>query len=1041
MKFTFYTLLVIVGTCPFADTGNAGEGSSVAPPLSPSDSIATMEIQPGYQLTPVLTEPNIAEPSAIAWDGNGRMYVVEMRSYMQDIDGTDELTPTSRVSRHEDTDGDGIYDKHTVFADHLILPRMVLPLLDRVIIGETDTLDLKSYQDTDDDGVADKIEMWHEGGPRGGNLEHQPSGLIWNLDNWIYTTYNNYRLRFTGGKAVSEPLIYNAGQWGLTQDNVGRMYYSAAGGENPAYSFQQPIVYGQIDLPGEQTEGFRDVYPIDNVPDVQGGLPRVRDDNTLNVFTGVCGQSIYRGDRLPSDFSGDLILCEPVGRLIRRAKVSDENGRITLSNAYDKAEFIAARDPNFRPINSATGPDGCLYLVDMYRGIIQEGAWVGEGSYLRTVVEKYELDKNIGRGRIYRVDHESTIRGPQPQMLDETPAQLVEHLSHANGWWRDEAQKLIILHGDKSVVPELLVIAREGENPLGRLHAYWTLEGLGAITLEALVVGTRDADARVRAAAMRLAEPFLADDNVFNDEIEQLAQDPDPSVVVQMLLSINQGQHPDAESITQRTLERNSGNANIVSVAKQYARGLEAIQAERKKIAEMARRNQALADSVVRGKVIYSTLCTTCHGENGAGHPSPQGGGYLAPPLAGSPRVAGHKARLLRILLQGLIGPIDGKSYADGLMMPLAANEDVWIADAANYVRNSWGNEGSMIQPGDVAHLRNETASRIGPWTYADLSYYDPPALENRSSWKLTSSNHSEHLGNAIDDDPASRWDTGAFQTPGQWLTIELPEAVQAMSLELNTRGSDQDFPRGYLVEVSGDGISWGESVATGYGQGPLTSIELNSNALVRFIRITQTGSSADKFWSIHDLQLKAIPAGAAPPVSLAELLAKLSPMDLAEQALSDGDALRGAALFFNPSISCAKCHEPASGPRLGPNLAERREGATDQTLVESVLEPSKEIHKDFQQVSVITADGFVLRGFPVREDDEQLVIREPAGGKEIVVEQDDIDDVVPVNVSAMPPGLVNQLSDRQQFSDLIRFLIDVRDGGADAMQKLKVRR
>jgi glucose/arabinose dehydrogenase len=177
----------------------AQQVSSKAPPLSPADTIKSMKIQPGYSLTPVLTEPVIHEPSAIAWDGNGRLYVVEMRTYMQDIDGKNQLTPTSRVSRHEDTDGDGIYDKHTIFADNLSLPRMVLPLNDRVIIRETNTLDLKSYQDTDGDGVADKIETVFVGGGRGGNLEHQPSGLIWNIDNWLYTTYSRHRFRVMGG--------------------------------------------------------------------------------------------------------------------------------------------------------------------------------------------------------------------------------------------------------------------------------------------------------------------------------------------------------------------------------------------------------------------------------------------------------------------------------------------------------------------------------------------------------------------------------------------------------------------------------------------------------------------------------------------------------------------------------------------------------------------------------------------------------------------------------------------------------------------------
>jgi hypothetical protein len=162
----------------------------------------------------------------------------------------------------------------------------------------------------------------------------------------------------------------------MTHDDVGRIFYSNAGGENPVTDFQRPILYGRISLPGEQAPGFREVFPIDNIPDTQGGRARLRGDNTLNRFTASCGQSVYRGDRLPTDYYGDLVICEPVGSLIRRAKVINDRGRIVVSNAYNKQEFIVARDPDFRPVNSATGPNGCLYIVDMYRGIIQEGNWV-----------------------------------------------------------------------------------------------------------------------------------------------------------------------------------------------------------------------------------------------------------------------------------------------------------------------------------------------------------------------------------------------------------------------------------------------------------------------------------------------------------------------------------------------------------------------------------------------------------------------------------------------------------------------------------------
>src|SRR5205823_12435322 len=140
------------------------------------------------------------------------------------------------------------------------------------------------------------------------------------------------------------------------------------------------------------------------------------------------------------------IVAEPAGRLSRRAKVTNVNGKTVISNAYDKKEFIASTDANFRPVFTATGPDGCLYIADMYRGIIQEANWTKEGSYLRPQIKKYGLDKNINAGRIWRVVHDGIKpRHEKPRMLDETPAELVKHLADPNGWWRDTAQKLIIV--------------------------------------------------------------------------------------------------------------------------------------------------------------------------------------------------------------------------------------------------------------------------------------------------------------------------------------------------------------------------------------------------------------------------------------------------------------------------------------------------------------------------------------------------------------------------------------------------------------------
>lgn len=154
--------------------------------LSVEDELKTFQLPEGYRLEPVLADPDIKEPVMCAFDGNGRLFVAEMRTYMQEIDGKNQHTPLSRVSMHYSSKGDGKFDQHTVFIDKLVLPRMILPLADGLLVGETDTKDLHIYRDTDGDGVADSKILVMKGGGQGGNLEHQPSGLIWGLDNWMY---------------------------------------------------------------------------------------------------------------------------------------------------------------------------------------------------------------------------------------------------------------------------------------------------------------------------------------------------------------------------------------------------------------------------------------------------------------------------------------------------------------------------------------------------------------------------------------------------------------------------------------------------------------------------------------------------------------------------------------------------------------------------------------------------------------------------------------------------------------------------------------
>ncbi len=815
--------------------------------LSPEEERKTIQLPDGYQLELVLSDPEIKEPVLCVFDGNGRMYVAEMRTYMQDIDGKDELTPKSRISRHESTKGDGVYDKHSVYLDNLLLPRMVLPLDDRVLVGVTDTNDLNMHRDANGDGVADEQTPWLVGGPRGGNLEHQPSGLVWGLDNWIYTTYNSHRLRWNGKDApLKENTAPNGGQWGVAQDDYGKMWFSNAGGEKGIWNYQAPILYAAINVSSQKSADFDTVWPLVGASDYQGGTNRLRPDGTLNHFTGCAGQTVYRGDRLPKELYGNVFLPEPVGRLIRRATVEVKDGITTVANPHGQSEFLRSSDLNFRPLNTTTGPDGCLYIVDMYRGIIQEGNWVKEGSFLRPKVIENGFQNNVRRGRIWRLTHKDFQPGPQPKMLDETPAQWVAHLAHPNGWWRDTAQRLLVVKADKSVVPALTEMAQHHENHLARIHAIWTLEGLGALSAELVTAKLKDENAQVRATAIRAAETLIkAGNKPLIAEIKTLHADADPSVVLQTLYTAKLFNWPDwkKEATTTIFMSPSLGVKEI---------GAQLLVEQPKLAGEFSKDDRKRLE---KGQETFRTLCFACHGFDGKGMPLPgREGVTLAPPLAGSKTVVRGDA-LVRVLLHGLSGPVDGKTY-EAQMVSMGSNPDDWIADVASYIRKSFGNQGGLVTKDEVKKLRASFKSRTLPWTIEELSKSFPQPLKNVKEWKLNSSLNTKDLAKCVDSDAATRWSTNKFQVGGEWFTIELPAETDVAGVELDSSRSANDYPRGYTVAISKNGTEWEKPLLTGKGNGAVTELLFAKPVKTKFIRISQTGAAKGSFWSIHELSV-----------------------------------------------------------------------------------------------------------------------------------------------------------------------------------------
>lgn len=678
-------------------------------PLTPKESLRKFQLPPGYRIELVASEPMVQEPVAIAWDGNGVMYVVQMNTYMKDANATEEYEPTSRIMRLEDTDWDGRMDKVSVFIDSLVLPRTVLPVGDEVLVTVTNQQHVWSYKDINGDGMADEKRIVYKNNTIDSrNLEHQNGGFYWNLDNWIYPSRDNLRYKYKNGILIADTLVDNMiGQWGLTADNYGKLFYSEAGPGLPAVQIQQMPAYGALNFKDQYSEDFTYLWPVIGNVDAQGGPRALREDSTLVRFTSGAGQSIFRGDRLPANAVGDYFIPEPVGRVIKRGKVINQNGKIRIESAYKEVDWLASADMNFRPINTYTGPDGCFYIVDMYHGIIQEGEWTPPDSYLGKKIVELGLDKNKGMGRIYRVVHKDFKPDrTKPNMLNQPASELVQYLSHPNGWWRDMAQQTIIIRNDKSVVPALKKLVSDGDQ-LARIHALWTLEGLEELDQETILLAFRDADAQVRKSAVWASELFIQQNN--NEVISALSKlitDSSADVRIQLMLSLRTNNNPEAQTIVQKLLTSNPDNELMQFSYKVFE------ETKIKTETELARlKNLSPADRelVSKGAVHYKQLCSNCHGLDGKGvligsNPMP------APPLIGSARVTGDKIALIQLMLMGLQGPVDGKEYPNN-MPPMAGNSDEYLASVLSYIRNSsdFNNKASVITVEEVKEVRSFT--------------------------------------------------------------------------------------------------------------------------------------------------------------------------------------------------------------------------------------------------------------------------------------------------------------------------------------------
>jgi mono/diheme cytochrome c family protein len=358
----------------------------------------------------------------------------------------------------------------------------------------------------------------------------------------------------------------------------------------------------------------------------------------------------------------------------------------------------------------------------------------------------------------------------------------------------------------------------------------------------------QDSKAEVRAAALRVSETlFKGGDTSFDQDYAKLLKDSDPTVSLQALCTANLLKAPSSKDLLQTCAFGKAGGPGLKEIATMM------MAPPRTWGPEYTPAQKSLLS---KGDGIFRELCFACHNLDGRGTPvDGRPGVTLAPPLAGSKTVNGSKEGLIAVLLKGLAGPINGKTY-ESQMVAMESNNDEWIAGIGSYIRNSFGNKSGVITAQEVAALRKSLQDRKDPWTIDDLKQFGPPTLTNRSQWRLSASHNPDALAKAIDGDPDSRYDTRTPQTPDMWVGVELPAPAPVSGVRLDAGKSAGDYPREYVVEISEEGQKWIE-VAKGEGKSGVLSISFETRP-IKSMRIRQTGSVKGSFWSIHELDLLA---------------------------------------------------------------------------------------------------------------------------------------------------------------------------------------
>ncbi|MPY90249.1 MAG: c-type cytochrome [Luteitalea sp.] len=967
------------------------------PPKEPSKAPTTFRTADGFRMVLLAAEPLVYDPVALIYDENGRGYVAEMRDYpytakdtAQSLEEQTNQDPIGRIRLLEDVDGDGFFDKSSVFAEQLSWPTGLAPWKGGVFVAATP--DIWYLKDTDNDGEADIRQKVYTGF-RKYNIQAVINNLIWGLDHHIYGAGGSNGGTITWldgqGKSSEVPLARNDFRF----DPVTDVFEALSGGARFGNSFddwgnrfvcdiRNPVQH--VVLPshylsrnpylavpstihdaaesGDQLRVYRVSPPEawrvmraqrwDRDP-AQQNVPR-SELSGAGYWTSSAGATVYRGAAYPEEYYGNVFIGEVAGNLIHRQVLNMDGVTFHSARADQNREFVASTDNWFRAVNFTNAPDGTLHVVDMSREII-EHPW----SIPDDIHAQLDLRSGTDRGRIYRLEPPG-FQAPteRPRLGNATTAELVATLENRNSWWRETAHRLLYERQDKSAEFLLRRLLKESRQSLARLHALWSLEGLNALEDADVIQALSDSSAGVREHAIRLAEPRLKDSPKLVSRVLGLADDESKRVRFQAAFTLGEINDSRASDALLRIVRQDAGDiwvrtAVLSSLGEsshsflvrlfedrrfwssqaglELFRQLATVVGARQKPGEMTTLLAALDRTGTLPLAVEITVAV------GLGEGFRQVGGSLRE--AGT--ASGHEEWLNRVLERASKTASDRGRESEE--RKLATELLAFVSADAPGVREILQ---KLLQPDEEQEIQLAAMHTIG--TLDDPSLFDFVVR----SWRSLS--------------PAVRSEAGEILLANKDRVTVLLEAME---------------------------------------NGTVPPVQIDPAARSRLLKYSDQ-TVQEKARTLFETRGSS---------SREEILATYR-----AATSSAGDSHRGRKIFEQ---SCMSCHRfGAHGQELGPNLASVRHKTREEILTQ-ILDPNREVSPEFLLYDIQLKNSRSASGMIVNETSSSLTIKRPGGVEETILRQN-IEHIGSSGVSIMPEGLEAVIAP-QEMADLLEFLLE----------------